>query len=321
MRASSMAFHLNTCVERLLLPALLAAWPLAAGAQQQQQPRTIVAITAGGGDYLRGAGGTLARFIAEGFKVYAIQVGNDEKNSIGLGPAETRLANNEDAAKAAKALGVTEIVNLNSKSGELSQLSSNELRNQMSALIRFFKPQKLFLPDPFIHYEPDWDQFWTARAAEETNYSNSGYFLPELTRLGIQGHSVPETYYYSARRPYRPGEGGHNGARLEPVDIGKTFARKAEACLQLRTANGAYAGHVRQRLESMNRPSPLLRVIDAASVDALARAWLEELAAAIGAKHGFAQGEEFNYHGSPPGEKHPLPPWIVERAKPMPPKR
>ena len=313
MRALNMAFHPSTCVERLLIAALV--WPSAILAQQ---PRAIVAITAGGGDYLRGAGGTLARFIAEGFKVYVIQAGNDEKNSIGLGPAETRLANNEDAVRAAKALGVTEIINLNNKSGELSQLSSNELRNQMSALIRFFKPQKLFLPDPFIHYEPEWDQFWTARAAEETNYSNSGYFLPELTRLGIQGHGVPETYYYSARRPYRPGEGGHNGARLEPVDITKTLPSKVEACLQLRTANRAYAEHVRQRLETRNRPSALLSKMDAESIDSLARAWLEELAAAIGAKHGFARGEEFNYHGSPPGQAHPIPPWILERARPLP---
>jgi hypothetical protein len=125
-------------------------------------------------------------------------------------------------------------------------MSSNELRNQMSILIRFFKPQKLFLPDPFIHYEPEWDQFWTARAAEETNYSNAGNFLAELTRVGIKGHGVPETYYYSAHRPYRPGEGGHNGARFEPIDITKTFERKVEACLQLVTANRAYAEHVRQ---------------------------------------------------------------------------
>ncbi|MFN0103318.1 MAG: PIG-L deacetylase family protein [Bryobacteraceae bacterium] len=312
-----MAFHRSICVERLaaLVVALL-VWP--SMAQAQQPPRSIVVISAGGGDYLKGAGGTLARFIAEGFKVYVIQAGSDEKNSIGLGPAETRLANNGDAGGAAKILGVTEIVNLNNKSGELSQLSSNELRNQMSTLIRFFKPQKLFLPDPFIHYVPEWDQFWTGRAAEETNYTNSAAFLAELTRIGIGGHSIPETYYYSAHRPYRPGEGGHNGARLEAVDITKTFERKVDACLQLRTANRVNAEHVRWRLELMNRPSALLREVTATSIDALARDWLEELASTIGAKHGFSRGEEFNYHGSPPGEKRPLPPWIMERAKPMP---
>ncbi len=295
--------------------ALLAAAP----AWCQPAPsRSIVAISAGGGDYLKGAGGTLAHFIAEGYKVYVIQAANDEKNSIGLGPADTRLANNADADRAAKALGVTEIINLNNKSGELSQLSSNELRNQMSTLIRFFKPQKLFLPDPFMHYEPEWDQFWTARAAEETNYTNSAAFLAELARIGIGGHGVPETYYYSARRPYRPGEGGHNEAHLEVVDISSTFQKKVDACLQLRTANRAYAEHTRQRLAQANRPSPLLSEITPASIDALASAWLEELAAAIGAKHGYSRAEEFNYHGTAPGTKRPLPPWIQERARPKP---
>jgi LmbE family N-acetylglucosaminyl deacetylase len=307
MRGSNMAFQRNICASLLLCAAVVSAQPPA---------RTIVAISASGGDYLRGAGGTLAKFIAEGYKVYVIQVGNDEKNSIGLGPGETRLANNADGERAAKILGVTEIVNLNNKSGELSQMSSNELRNQLSILIRFYKPQKLFLPDPFIHYEANWDQFWTARAAEETNYSNSAVFLAELRKIGLGGHGVPETYYYAANRPYRPGEGGHNDAHFEAVDISQTFEKKAAACLELRIANQAYAEHTKQRLETMSRPSALLRVLDAASVAGLAKAWLEELAGTIGAKHGFVRGEEFNYHGTAPGQKRPVPPWIMERAKP-----
>jgi len=291
-----------------------------AAALAQPPARNIVVVTSGGGDYLKGAGGTLAKFIAEGYKVYVIQAANDEKYSTNLGPAETRLANNADSERAAKTLGVAEVINLNNKTGELSQLSSNELRNQLSTLIRFFKPQKLFIPDPFIHYDPEWDQFWTARAAEETNYTNSAAFLAELSRVGVGGHGVPETYYYSANRPYRPGEGGHNSARLEVIDTTKTFDRKVEAFLQLQTVNRAYAEHVRQRLEAANRPSPLLRNLNQDAVNTLARDWLEELAAAIGAKHGFARAEEFNYHGYAPGEKPPVAPWLMERAKPLPPK-
>jgi len=310
-----MGFLRNTAASRLALLLLCGAAAIA-----QQPVRNIVVITAGGGDYLKGAGGTLAKFIGEGYKVYVIQAGNDEKYSIGLGPAQTRLANNADSERAAKTLGVAEVINLNNKTGELSQLSSNELRNQMSTLIRFFKPQKLFIPDPFIHYEPEWDQFWTGRAAEETNYTNSAAFLAELVRVGVGGHGVPETYYYSAHRPYRPGEGGHNGARLEAVDTTKTFDRKVEACLQLRTSNRTNAEHVRQRLEAMNRPSPLLLDLNDDAINGLARDWLEELASAIGSKHGFARAEEFNYHGYAPGERPPISPWIMERARPLPPK-
>jgi hypothetical protein len=48
--------------------------------------------------------------------------------------------------------------------------------------------------------------------------------------------------------------------------------------------------------------------IDVSKPGGLMRAWLEELATTIGAKHGFTQGEEFNYHGTAPGEKRSLPP-------------
>lgn len=278
--------------------------------------KTLVAITAGGGDYIMGAGGTIAKFVAEGYRAFVIQAGNDEKNSVGLGPAETRLANNTDAEKAARLLGVAEVFNLNNKSGELSQLSSNELRAQMTTLIRHYKPAKLFIPDPFIHYEPEWDQFWTGRAAEETNYSNAGYFLPELAKVGVAGHGVAETYYYAARRPYRPGEGGHGTAKFVPVDVSAVFARKVEAYLALRTANRAYATHVKQRLEAAGRPSRRLADLDDEAVDGLARARLVELAETVGQKHGFRLGEEFNYHGTAPGEKRSRPPWVTERERP-----
>ena len=57
-------------------------------------------------------------------------------------------------------LGIKEVYLLNHKSGELSQVSSNEIRNQLFGLIRHYKPQIIFHPDPWIHYEPDWDQFF-----------------------------------------------------------------------------------------------------------------------------------------------------------------
>src|SRR5438105_3854561 len=63
--ASNMAFLQNTCVDRLAAVFLaLVLWRLPCPAQQPS--RTIVAISAGGGDYLKGAGGTLARFIEDG---------------------------------------------------------------------------------------------------------------------------------------------------------------------------------------------------------------------------------------------------------------
>jgi hypothetical protein len=54
-------------------------------------------------------------------------------------------------------------------------------------------------------------------------------------------------------------------------------------------------------------------VINRSTVASLIRAYAEELAETIGAKHGFRYGEEFNYHGPAPG----IPEYIREKAKPI----
>jgi LmbE family N-acetylglucosaminyl deacetylase len=285
---------------------------LAQAALLAQPAKSILVVSAGSGDYLMAAGGTLAGFIDEGYVVNVVQIGNDEKNSVGLNPAQTRLANNKETQNAARILGIKEVVILDHKSGELSQVSSNEIRNQLFALIRVYKPRIVFHPDPWIHYEPDWDQFWTARPAEEFSYGSGGLVGAEFTKMGLPPVSVPETYYYAANRPYRPGEGGHDGAKFRPVDITKTFNRKAAAIEELGTANRRYAVQVKQRLELAGRPSPLLREINPASTKALIRAYVEELAETIGRKHGFRYGEEFNYHG----RGSAIPEYIRERARP-----
>jgi LmbE family N-acetylglucosaminyl deacetylase len=292
---------------RFLLPLIVQVGLLA------QVQKSVLVVSAGSGDYLMAAGGTLASLIDEGYTVNVVQIGNDEKNSVGLTPAQSRLANNKETQNAARMLGVNEVVILNHKSGELSQVSSNEIRNQLFALIRVYKPQIVFHPDPWIHYEPDWDQFWTARPAEVFSYGSGGLVGAEFTKMGLPPVSVAETYYYAAHRPYRPGEGGHNAAKFRPIDITKEFNRKVVAIEQLDTANRRYAVQVKQRLELAGRPSSLLAEINLAATKALIRAYAEELAETIGRKHGFRYGEEFNYHG----RSSPLPEHIREKAKPI----
>jgi LmbE family N-acetylglucosaminyl deacetylase len=295
---------------RLALWFLLLLLPLAISAQSQ---RSVLVITSTPGDYLMAAGGTLAAMIEQGYTVNVVQIGNDEKNSTALSPADTRLANNREGDNAARVLGVREVYVLNHKTGELGHVSSNEIRNQLFGLIRHYKPQVIFHPDPWVHYVPDWDHFFTARAAEEFSYGSGRYVGEEFTKMGLAPVGVRETYYYTANRPYRPGEGGHNAAKFRPVDVGKTFNLKVTALQALETANRRYAVDVKRRLEGAKKPSPLLEVLNRASINALIRAYAEELAMTIGQKHGFTYGEEFNYHG--PAEQ--IPAHVRERAKPI----
>ena len=294
--------------KRLLPATLLFSWTLFA-----QAPKSVLVITSTPGDYLMAAGGTLALMIDQGYTVNVVQIGNDEKNSVGMSPADTRIANKREGSNAARMLGVKEVFILEHKSGELGQVSINEIRNQIFGLVRTYKPRIIFHPDAWVHYQPDWDHYFTGRAAEEFSYGSGEYVGHEFTKMGLAPAGASEVYYYAVNRPYRPGEGGHGGAAFRPVDITKSFERKVAVLQKLETANRRYAMQVKQRLELAGMPSRLLREINRGTMNGLMRAYVEELAETIGKKHNFSYGEEFNYYG--PGAR--VPEHVTERARPV----
>jgi len=306
-------------VHRLLLACALVSLPLASllPAQAQEGDGPVLVITAGARDYLFGAGGTLARMIGQGREVYVLQFGNLEKDSAASGPAQASLLNNAEARTAAELLGVKEVLNLGHKSGELAYISSSEMRNQVMTMVRFYKPETMFFPDWYVHYVDDQDIYRVGRMAEESPYGGGNYFLQEMTHIGLTGYAAKFYYFYAPYRPYRPGEGGEGHAGFKVVDISSTFDRKVRAALALRGANHRYAMETKQRLELAGRPSALLNPLDDLAVDKLIRAYLEELAATIGAKHGLRYAEEFNFLGS----NRPIPAHVLERARPVQPAR
>ena len=299
---------------RLLLTCVLAFLAAAPLLRAQEGDGPVLVITASPRDYLFGAGGTLARMIDEGRAVYVLQFGNLEKDSLDSGPARTSLANNAEARTAAELLGVREVLNLGHKSGELAYISSSEMRNQVMTMVRFYKPETLFFPDWYVHYVDDQDIYRVGRMAEESPYGGGKYFLQEMTHIGLSGYAARFYYFYSPYRPYRPGEGGEGRARLKDVDITSTFERKMKAVLALRTANHGYAAKTKRRLELAGRLSKLLEPLDELAVDKLIRAYLEELGATIGGKHGHEYAEEFNFLGTNP----PIPAHVLQRARPIP---
>ena len=274
----------------------------------------VLVVTASARDYLFGAGGTLAKMIDEGRPIYVLQFGNGEKDSVGLKPAQAHLANREEADLAGKKLGVREVVHLGHKAGELGYISSSELRNQVMTMVRFYKPRVMFFPDWYVHYQDDDDVYRVGRMSEESPYGGGSYFVQEMTYMGYGGYAAREYYFYSPYRPYRPREGGEGRARLRSVDIADTFDRKINAILELGTSNQRYAEQTRQRLRAAGRPNERLRDISPASVGPLIRAYVQELAATVGQKHGLRYAEEFNYLGT----SSAVPDHIRERAKPLP---
>jgi LmbE family N-acetylglucosaminyl deacetylase len=279
-----------------------------------QEKRAVLVLAASSRDYLFGAGGTLAQMIDEGRPVYILQFGNDEKDAVELGHAEASLANQADAERAAKALGIKQVLNLGHKSGEFAYISSSEMRNQVMSMVRFYKPEILFFPDWYMHYVDDNDIYRVGRMAEESPYGGGNYFLQEMTWIGWKGAAARLYYFYAPYRPYRPREGGEGKASIKQVDVTSTFDRKMKAIQELKTSNYRYAALTKKRLELAGRPTRLLTPVDDAAVNNLVRAFAEQLAQTIGGKFGARYGEEFNYLGVEEG----IPPHLLERAKPLP---
>jgi len=242
-----------------------------------------------------GAGGTLALMAAEQRPVYAVVFGNDEKESVGLTPAQSREAGEKEARRAAEILGLKEVLYLGHKSGELGHVSSSEMRNQVMALTRLYKPEILFFPDWYVHYQDDNDLYRVGRMAEESPYGGSSLFLQEMTYLGFPGAAARQYYFFVPFRPYREREGGEVSAVMKQVDISSVLARKIEAATAFATANAAWAARVRPN----------------APVDQFVRSFIEELAATAGARHNLRYAEEFNHLRREGG----LPAHVMEKAR------
>jgi LmbE family N-acetylglucosaminyl deacetylase len=278
--------------------ALLLLLATSSDAVFAQNKGTVLVVTPSMRDVVFGAGGTLALMAAEGRAVHVAVFGNEEKQSSGLGPAETRIANNTEGERAAKALGLASVINLGHKSGEMGYISSSEMRNQVMALVRLHKPEILFFPDWYVHYQDDNDIYRVGRMAEESPYGGSSYFLQEMTYLGFPGAAPRQYYFFVPYRPYRAREGGEGQATMKQVDIGAVMERKLNAIVELKTANARYSADVRARTGRTIGP------------DELSRAFAEELAATIGDKHGLGYAEEFNHLRPVPG----LPQHVREKA-------
>lgn len=250
-----------------------------------QADRRVLVVTGSSGDYIYGAGGTLAKLAREGWRVDVALMGNGEKMSAGASPAQTRLANMQEGRAAAKLLGVRDVIAMDFKSGELGYVSSTEMRNQLFGLIRHTRPRMLFIPDPYVSYHEDRDLRYVGMMAEEAwGYSGGRTFANELERMGFKPYGAPEIFYYAPGRPYRPGEGGVRRAKFAARDIGDTLDVKVHAAQLMPTRNRAWA---------MSR----VGLLDDAGLNRFVEAYIDELAVVVGGKHGFAHGEEFNHVG------------------------
>ena len=206
-------------------------------------PDRILAVTAHPDDADFGAGGTLARWVAQGAQVSLCVVTDGDAG--GFDPAVPRaqipqIRRTEQRAASAE-LGITDVRFLGYRDGELA--ASQPLRRDLSRVIRQVRPQRVLLQSP----ERNWlriaashpDHLAAGEAAMCAVYpdARNPFAHPELlAEEGLQAWVVPEVWVMGHPAPNRY------------VDVTDTVGRKLAAL----RAHESQTGHV-QDLEGFVR--------------------------------------------------------------------
>ena len=154
--------------------------------------KSILAVSAHPDDVEFTAGGSLARWVSEGWKVY-LAVNTDG----GKGTHDPPIKPGELAA--AVALGVTNVFFLENPDGELNRSAHPEC--ELTRRIRRVRPERIVGRGPWRRYElhPDYRAAGPA-TLDAILAAGNPHFFPKLIDEGLQAHAVPEVYLFGAEQ-------------------------------------------------------------------------------------------------------------------------
>lgn len=184
----------------------------------------IMAIAAHPDDIESWCGGTLARAIDAGATVRLLLVSSGDKGSAdpAADPREIAATREAEATEAARRLGIGAVAFLRHPDGEIE--NTRELRGELAAWIRRWRPDVLFTHDP-EHPEPPYifhrDHRAVGRAALDAAYplARDPLSFPEHRAEGIASHAVRQVWLFASH------------AATAYVDIAAGFERKIAARL------------------------------------------------------------------------------------------
>jgi LmbE family N-acetylglucosaminyl deacetylase len=194
-------------------------------------PRSAIALFAHPDDPEFMAGGTIARWTAEGCRVSYVIMTDGRAGSQGLAPDDPMTAEElvqrrrEEQVAAGAVLGVREedIVFLDYRDGEL--FHTLELRHRLAREIRLRRPEAAILFDPQRRFTPGYVQHpdhWTSgEAALAAIFPLAAVrrAFPDLLAEGLEPHAILDIYLVAPLYP-----------NLR-IDISATLDRKIEAML------------------------------------------------------------------------------------------
>ncbi len=171
--------------------------------------KTIMVFTPHPDDDTFSSGGTMARLAAKGNKVIVVIYTNDDKGSKDLEMTSERLARirRAEEEKACGILGIPEenIHWLGYGDGDLEYADPRVLRGEVCRLIKMFRPDAVFSPDPGA----TWVQWHKTDHRMAANITQDAFIAAEwhlyypqhLLDEGLKPYSVPVVYYYYSQEP------------------------------------------------------------------------------------------------------------------------
>lgn len=153
-------------------------------------------------------GGTLARWAREGCRVVSVLATDGARGArdAGRSPAAMARVRREEQARAARVLGVAEVLYLGFSDGDL--VDDVALRGALVEQVRRVRPARVIVVDPLTvilrnSYVNHRDHRMLGMATLDALYpeaSNAAYFPDQLAR-GLEPHKVPELLLTGTDQP------------------------------------------------------------------------------------------------------------------------
>jgi len=182
------------------------------------EPLRVLVVAAHPDDAEFGAGGTVARWTAEGRHVSYLVVTSGDKGShdLQVDPVELAARREREQCEAARRLGVTDVHFLRWLDGEVE--ASMRLREQLCLTIRKLRPGLVVTHDPWRLYQLHPDHRATGMGTVDAVIAARDHlFFRDQLGAGLAHHRVRELYLFTTDHPNTW------------VDIAASFERKVAA--------------------------------------------------------------------------------------------
>lgn len=170
---------------------------------EQINPDSILVITPHPDDSESGAGGTIARWCAEGKKVVLVVCTDGSKGTgdRSVDPAELARTREKETLNAAKVYGLADVVFLRLPDQALED--NDEFREKIVRQIRIHKPRIVLTVEPNRPYIRHRDHTMAGRVTLDAvfPYARDHLAFPEHLEEGIEPHKVEEVWLFRPEEP------------------------------------------------------------------------------------------------------------------------